>query len=153
MKNLKKLLLASMICALSVAACLLADDYVQPQSLSAVSVYRDASSIAYTTNTYYTQGASLLMTNMIAYSTADLGTNSVVQGLSNVTVEVATSLSSSSTGTWVTATVLDAEAGTWTVTIPSLPAASAVYWQLRLTDSATNIYYYEKQILRANPHL
>jgi hypothetical protein len=46
-----------------------------------------------------------------------------------------------------------ATGGTASVTIPALPEASTVYWQARLTDESTNVYYYSKMMLHANPHL
>ena len=144
------LVLSSVLCPLSSAP---AADAVQPQTLDGVKLYRDVTSIAYSTNTHFTQGASLLMTNMVCYSTADLGSNSVIQGLSTVTVEVATSTSSSSTGTWAEAAVQVASNGTWYLTLTNVPSASAVYWQTRLTDENTNTYYYQQQILYADPHL
>lgn len=130
-----------------------AADYVQPQAINGASLYREATSIAYTTNVYFTQGASLLFTNMVAYSTADLGTNSVVQGLDGVTIQVGVSESATATGVWYTGAAISAAAGTWTATVTNVPAVSSVYWQLKLTDASTNVYYYEKQIIRANTHL
>jgi len=127
-------------------------DTVQPQSLSGLGVYRDVTSTAYSTNTHYTQGASFLFTNMVAYSTA-YSTNPTIQQLDSVTVQVAMSTSSSTTGTWVNGSVQVATSGTWCATITTLPSASAVYWQLRLTDAATNTYYYQQQVLYADPHL
>ena len=129
------------------------DDPVQPQTLDGVALYRDVTSINYSTNIHFTQGATILMTNMVCYSTANLDTNSVIQGLDVVTVEVATSVSSTSTGTWSSATVQVASNGTWCATIDALPTASTVYWQCRLTDSGTNTYYYQQQMLYADPHL
>jgi hypothetical protein len=142
-----------LLCAMLSAPCVYSADAVQPQTLSNLKLYRDVTSINYSTNVHYTQGATLLMTNMQCYSSADLGVSSTVQGLSTVTVEVATSTSSSTTGTWINATVLLATNGTYCVTIPSLPAYSTVYWQCRLTDVNTNIFYYQTQMLYADPHL
>jgi FtsP/CotA-like multicopper oxidase with cupredoxin domain len=129
------------------------DDYVQPQTLSGIALYRDVTGIAYSTNIHFVQGASLLMTNMVCYSTANLGTNRVIQGLDEVRGEVATSVSSTTTGTWHTAAVQVASNGTWHLTLDAIPTASTVYWQCRLTDSVTNTYYYQQQILYADPHL
>jgi hypothetical protein len=124
---------------------------VQPQVLIDIPLYRDVTSISYSTNLYYTQGASILFSNITCYST---GTNSQVrQGLSNVTVEVAMSTASGTTGTWVTATAVNAATGTFKVTYPALPSASTVYWQTRLTDVNTNIYYYQMQMLYGTAHL
>lgn len=151
---MKKIL--ALTAVLAVAAGLLfanPDDPVQPQTLDGVNLYRDVTSIGYSTNIHFTQGASLLMTNMVCYSTANLGTNSVVQGLDVVTVEVATSVSSSTTGTWSEASVQDITNGTWTINLTTLPTASTVYWQCRITDSGTNTYYYQTQMLYADPHL
>lgn len=142
---------AVLMCALIVLAN--PDDPVQPQTLDGVELYRDVTSIAYSTNVHYTQGATLLMTNMVCYSTADLGTNSVIQGLDAVTVEVATSTSSTTTGSWTSATVQNITNGTWWVIVDAIPSASTIYWQCRITDSVTNVYYYQQQMLIADPHL
>ena len=93
------------------------------------------------------------MTNMTCFSSTDLGTNSIRQGLSNVAVAVATSISSTTTGTWSAAVVQVASNGTWWIALTNLPAANTIYWQCRLTDSLTNVYYYQQQIIIADPHL
>lgn len=140
--------------ALALPLIALADgDAVEPQKLDGLSLYRDVTSIDYSTNVYYTQGATFLFTNMVLYSTADLGTNSVLQGLSNVTVEVAMSTSSSSTGTWETASVQVPTNGTWYCIYSDVPEVSNPYWQCRITDASTNVYYYQKQMLHASEHL
>lgn len=151
MKRLIVIGLAILVCARPAVS--LADDVVLPQALADVALYRDVTGINFTTNIHYTRGASMLMTNMTCYATADLGTNSVLQALTGVTVAVASSTSSSATGTWSEATVQVAANGTWWIIIPALPESSAVYWQCRLTDSYTNTYYYQMQMLHADPHL
>lgn len=152
---MKRLLTLAMVCMLVMVAARAAraDDPVQPQTLNGVALYRDTTGYNYTTNTHYTRGASLLMTNMACYATADLGSNSVIQPLTGVTVEVAMSTSYSATGTWYAATVQTATNGTWGVSLQEIPDASTVYWQTRLTDAATNVYYYQIQMLYADPHL
>ena len=126
---------------------------IQPQTLNSAKLYRDEVSITYVTNIHFTQSATLLVTNCTLYSSADLGTNSTIQGLSNITVEVATSSSSTSTGTWSTATVQIATNGTWWIRLADIPAASTIYWQCRITDATTNVYYYQQKMLYADPHL
>jgi hypothetical protein len=149
MKNLILTAIVTTALALGIA---FAGDAVEPQSLTTYEMYRDMAT-AYSSATYFTQGASMLFSNLTFYSTADLGGSSVIQGLSNVTVEVACAVSSTATGTWYEATVNDATGGTASVTIPALPESSTIYWQARLTDESTNIYYYTKMQLRANTHL
>jgi hypothetical protein len=124
---------------------------VSPQSLQGIALYRDTAAISYSTNIYYTQGSSILFTNITCYST---GTNaSAVQNLSNVTVEVAMSTSPSTTGTWVQASVMNAASNAWKATYTTLPASATVYWQTRITDIRTNIYYYQMQMLYGTAHL
>ena len=123
---------------------------VAPQTLQGISLYRDTAAISYSTNSYYTQGSSILFTNITCYS----GTNgSAVQVLSNVTVEVAMSTSPSTTGTWVQASIMNAASNAWKATYTTLPASATVYWQTRLTDINTNIYYYQMQMLYGTAHL
>ena len=149
-----KISILSALCAVLCAFPSSAADAVQPQTLDGVKLYRDVTSIDYSTNTHYTQGASLLMSNMVCYSSADLGvSNSVIQGLSTVTVAVAYSTASTTTGAWNTATVQIATNGTWYINLTNIPSASVIYWQCRLTDLATNVYYYQQQMLHADPHL
>jgi hypothetical protein len=130
-----------------------ADDVVIPQQLNGIKLYRDVTSSAYSTNVHFTQGATIQFTNMVCYSSANLGTNSVIQGLSNVTVEISMSTSSSVTGTWSSATVQSSTLGTWYGTYTAVPAAATVYWQCRLTDTLTHKFYYTMQKLYADPHL
>jgi len=143
--------LATILCALCAFAS--PDDTVQPQTLDGVKLYRDVGPVLFTTNITYTQGAPLRLTNVVCYSTANLGTNSVVQGLDVVTVEAAFSASASTTGSWRTATVTSTNLGKWTFSLTNLPTVSVIYWQCRITDSQTNRYYYQQQMLQANPHL
>lgn len=145
----------AVICAVICATVLVAmadGDAVEPQSLDGVELHRGGTEIVATTNTVFTREATILFTNITCYATADLGTNSVLQGLSNVTVEVAMSTSSTSTGVWETASVQVASNGTWQATY-TMPDANPVYWQVRLTDASTNIYYYTVQKLDTQSHL
>lgn len=151
---MKHIRLISLICLLTVSLGLpaRAADAVQPQSLSAVNLYRDVTTIDYSSAVHFTQGAPLLFTNMVCWSTAS-GTNAVKQGLDSVTVQVALSTSSTTTGTWQSATVQVASNGTWSATTTNLPAVSVVYWQCKITDVNTNVYYYQQQMIHADPHL
>lgn len=146
----------SVLSVLSVLLCLClparAADAVQPQTLSAVNLYRDVTAIDYSSAVHFTQGAPLLFSNMVCWSTAS-GTNAVKQGLDSVTVQVALSTSSTTTGAWQTATVQVASNGTWYATTTNLPAVSVVYWQCKITDVNTNVYYYQQQMIHADPHL
>lgn len=148
-----KTLLSITACALISLSAFAAGDTVAPQTLSGAALYRDTVAIGYSSTTHFTQGAPLMMTGMQCFATANLGTNSVIQGLSNVTVSVATSVSSTSTGTWSAATVQVSSNGTWWISLTNLPTSSTIYWQCRLTDSLTNVYYYQQQIIKADPHL
>lgn len=148
MKSMKKSLAA--VAAVAILAAVwpaAAADAVEPQTLNGVSLVRDATTVAITTNIQYTQGASLLFTNIVCYSDAE---GTTTQGLDTVTVEVG--VGNSTTSTWTTATVTDTDDGTWCATV-TLPEFSSVYWQCRLTDAATNVYYYQQQILQAAEHL
>ena len=138
---------------LSILSFCNAADSVVPQSLDGAKLYRDATSVEFSTNAIYAQGASFLFTNMVCYSTA-YSTNPTIQKLSGVTVELTWATSSSSTGNvWKAGTVQNASAGTWCCSMTNMPASSAVYWQCRITDASTNVYYYQQQMLRSNAHL
>jgi hypothetical protein len=141
---MKKLILASLLIA---AAAAHAVDSVQPQTLSGVRNLRDQATIAGTTNIALAQGATLRFTNCLAYADA---TGSVVQGLDGVTCDVG--VGSSTTSIWYRVTVQSAAQGKWAGHV-TLPRIETIYWQLRLTDAATNIYYYPQQSLRAIPTL
>lgn len=139
-----------------IGLCLLAradDDTVTPQKLDGIKLYRGGTEVALTTNTVFTQGATILFTNLQVFATSDLGTNSVVQGLSNVTAQIAMSSSLSSTGTWVEATAQDVTNGTLYCSYPAFPEAGNAYWQLRLVDGTTNDYYYIIGKLLGQDHL
>lgn len=130
-----------------------AADSVVPQALDGGKLYRLTTSTEFSTNAIFAQGSSFLFTNMVCYSTA-YSTNPTVQGLDGVTVEVAWSAASTTTNaTWHAATVQVAESGTWCCAMTNMPASSTIYWQARLTDASTNVYYYQLQMLRANSHL
>jgi hypothetical protein len=152
---MKKLLLfAAFACfAVLFSSSVRAADTVVPQALDGGKLYRLTTSIEFSTNAYYAQGASFQFTNMTCYSSG-YSTNPTVQGLDGVSVDVAWATSSSATGsTWYAGTVQVATSGTWCCTLTNMPASSSVYWQCRLTDAATNVYYYQQQMLRTNPHL
>ena len=124
-----------------------AADAVQPQTVTGVRLLRDATTVALTTNVYFTQGASLLFSNVLCCADA---TGAVTQGLSQVTVDLA--VGNSTTATWYSASVSSTNGGTFNATV-ILPAYESIYWQVRLTDVNTNVYYYGQQTLRASAHL
>ena len=134
---------------LGLAGLVMAADAVTPQTLSRISWVRGVNSVNATTNTLFTQGASILFTNCTCYSdTAGLTT----QGLSSVTVQVG--VGNTFTSTWFTATVQDAPNGKFSC-VCVLPSGSDLfaYWQVKLTDVNTNIYYYTQQKLNLIAHL
>jgi hypothetical protein len=143
---MKRLTLAAVILCLALGA--LAADKVAPQSVTATNL-RATVSNPFTSDTLYTAGSSILFTNCVAYSGA--GTNSAKQGLSGVTMKLI--VSDGTTTTTNTATAISTNGGTWTATATLPDTTSSVFWQLKLTDAQTNIYYYGKQILKTQKHL
>jgi hypothetical protein len=117
-----------------------AADSVEPASCTFTNARSDAVATVAAGTIY--RNASLNLTNCVAQTT-----NSVVQGLSGVTVSV--SVGNTSTNIDYTATVQTAASGTWhcTVTVPDLSTFNV---QVKLTDSLTNSYIYANKVLSAD---
>jgi hypothetical protein len=103
---------------------------------------------AVTTNRFYSQAATLLLTNCTAL--AESGARADLSGL-DIDVGIAVSLASTST-VWHAGAPIVATNGTWAASV-SLPSVATIYWQLRLTDAATNRFHYPVQQIRARPNL
>ena len=101
-----------------------------------------------TTNRWFSQSATLLLTNCTAL--ADSGAPIDLTDLS-LHVGIATALASTST-VWHAGAATNPTNGVWAAAV-TLPAASPAYWQLRLTDAATNTFHYPIQQLRTRGHL
>jgi|GEM_PF-5325707 len=110
---------------------------------------RGDSSGAYINGTYYYEGTSLLFTNCVLHSGST--TNSDVQELSNVTVQVMIGTTSSSTTN--TATIQSTNNGTWqcTVTVPTDQSSPNV--QIKITDYWTNSYIYPWKAMKCKEAL
>ena len=125
-----------------------ADDAITPQSVT-VTNWRDTASIEYSSDVIFVQGATMQW-NMFLAGVAYSTNGYTAQGLSNVTVQV--SIGNSTTSTLYTASIINASNGQARVSAP-LPAMSKVYWQPRAVDANTNTYYYQQQMLHAEPAL
>jgi len=142
-------ILAALVAAALGAACnLFAQDVVVPQSLS-VTNWRDTVSIEYSSEVVYVQGATLRL-NLALASVASSTNGFTAQGLDEVAVAV--TVGNTTTSTVYSATVLDVTNGTARADV-LLPAMSKAYWQVRITDVNTNVYYYQQQIIKAEPAL
>jgi hypothetical protein len=140
-------LAASVLVSLLACRAAVADGVVLPQSVS-VTCLRDQPLFALSTSTVYTRGSTILFTNCVAY--AGSTTNAAVQDLTGVTAKLI--LSDATTSSTNTVSAIVATNGTWTATA-TLPEAEACYWQLHLTDSSSNEYYYSVERLNTRAHL
>lgn len=144
----RALLTAALTAVLITAGALVGGDYVQPQTLDGATLTRAATAISYTTNTQYTGGAPLFFTNLLL-----LAEGGATQGLSEVTVELAASASSTSTGVWTEVSVQSTNGLVYgSLDLPT-STGSSIYWQARITDADTNVYYYIKNLLYVGGHL
>lgn len=140
---------AAAICIVAAPAALVLAG-VTPQSIE-VDDLRGKTSIEETTTSKYTQGASILFTNCAAY--AGSTTNAARQDLTAVTAELLISSASSGGSVETNAvTAINATNGTWWAA-GTVPASDPMYWQLRLTDANTNIYYYLQEKIPTQDHL
>jgi len=115
----------------------IAADAVQPATLAVTSLRGEA--VTTVSGTFYT-GSTLLLTNCVIYSGTT--TNSDVQGLDGVDVEVRVGRASTNVAT--AATVDVAASGTWyaSVTVPTDVVADKFSLQVKITDADTNIFIY-----------
>lgn len=132
-----KRMMAVMAAGLVLIGSVQAADAVAPANCTFTNFRGEAE--GYVSGTYFFTGSTLRFTNCITYAGAD--TNSAVQGLSGVTVQV--KIGTTTTNTAYTATVTSAALGQWMcdVQIPT-NVTSTLYMQLKLTDSSTNSYIY-----------
>jgi len=139
-------------CAALLAVALAAPAGVQPQTVTTTNL-RDRTSVEDTTDTIYTQDATVLFSNCVALAGAT--TNSARQDLRDLAMSL---IVGDADGTSVTndAYAIDATNGTWyaTGTIPA--GTDPLYWQFVISQtnsSPTNTYYYQKEKLQTESHL
>ena len=142
---------------LSTAALLLAANFplptvsaaaVEPATLP-LALYRDAAPTAnYVTNVVYYQGDYLSFTNSVAYSTADLGTNSVLQDLTDATVTVR--VGNDTTNNTVTGYVIVGTNGTWGAEVIVPPVTPC---HIEVTCSNVWNYTYRRERIQTQAHL
>ena len=125
----------------------LASDAVVPQGITGSKWVRGLNTTITTTSTVFTAGATI---NLVGNCYADGG--STTQGLAGVTVQIIIA-GGSSTGVWYTATVTSAPNGAWTCTASMPPTGDYAFWQVKLTDVNTNVFYYMPQRFIMIPHL
>jgi hypothetical protein len=138
-------LLALCLCAF--ATLCLSSDSVEPASVAVTSLRGEA--IVSLSQSAFFAGTTLRLTNCVAY--AGTSTNSSKQGLTNVDLEIR--IGSTTTNAPYVGNVASATNGTWWCDI-SLPTnMSTVYFQLKLTDSTTNIYIYPWKVINISEPL
>ena len=132
MKRLSILTLAAVL----LAGLVQAGDAVTPASCTITNTRGDG--VLYISGVTYYDDATLRLTNCVLYS--GTSTNSDLQGLSNVTVEV--SVGSTTTNIDYSATIQDATSGTWycDIVVPSF--VSVPFLQVKIEDENTNSYIY-----------
>ena len=118
-----------------------ADDVVASPSVTFTNI-RDEAVVYVSDETYY-QSTTLVFTNCQVYSDT---AGAVIQGLSNVTVDV--SIGTVATNVDYVGSVTSITGGTWSasITVPSFVGAPQV--QVKLTDSLTNSYIYPWKVIR-----
>lgn len=142
-KHLNGLWLAlSAIVTAALVVAAVADDDVEPASVTVTNTRGDTANAQISDTTYY-EGSTLRFTNCVLYAGTD--TNSSLQGLTGVTVDV--DVGNATTNITYTASVTDTN-GQWSVDLTVPDFVSATYMQIKLTDANTNSYIYPwKRIL------
>ena len=125
----------------------LASDAVEPASVAVTSLRGEA--IVAVSQSAYFAGTTLRLTNCIAYSGTT--TNSTKQGLTDVDIEVR--VGSLTTNVAYVGNVASATNGAWWCDISVPTNMSTVYFQLKLTDSITNIYIYPWKVINISQPL
>jgi hypothetical protein len=134
------------IAALAAVAASLAAA-VEPASVTATN-YRGQAQSPISEQTFF-QGATLLFTNMVSY--AGTSTNSALENLSGVTVELRVGATEANTA--YTGTVYGASTQYWCQTITVPTNLNSALLQLKLVDGSGNTYIYPHRTLIAIPAL
>ena len=113
-----------------------AADAVTPATITINSI-RDEAQL-YVSDAFYYEGCSIRFTNCVMYS--GTSTNSVVQGLSQATIQVA--IGNTATSAMYSGTAQIAASGTWTCDCIVPTNSGTCYMQLKITDVNTNSYIY-----------
>jgi hypothetical protein len=144
--------LFTVLCSLFTVLCALltvAADPVKPAACPLI-LYRDAAATGtYLSTVNYYQGDYITFSNSVMYSTADLGTNSVPQNLSNCVITV--TLGSETVTASTTGTIINASAGTWNAALIVPEVAPSCF--IEVTISNTWNYTYRREMIRTQPHL
>ena len=142
-----KLALCSMLFA-AFAFGAKASDAVQPASCT-ITNFRSESQ-GYVSPEYFYEGASLLFTNCVLYKGSD--SNSLVQGVNGVTIEVR--VGSSVTNQLYLGTAQPPASNSWfsTVTVPTNSGGS-IFMQVKVIDSVTNSYIYPWKMINTKAPL
>jgi hypothetical protein len=120
---------------------------VEPASVTATN-YRGQAQSPISEQTFF-QGSTLLFTNMVSYS--GTSTNSSLENLTNVTVEIR--IGSSEVNTAYTGTVYGASSMYWwkSITVPT--NLNSALMQLKLVDGSGNTYIYPHRTIISIPAL
>lgn len=130
-----------------VAGIALAGDVVEPASGTVTSLRSEAQ--GYLSSSYYFMGSTLRLTNCVIY--AGTTTNSAVQGLDGVAIEL--KVGTAATNVTYAGTAIVASNGTWwcDITVPDF--VTVPYLQIKVTDENTNSYIYPWKIIRTQTSL
>jgi len=120
---------------------------VEPASVTATN-FRGQAQSPISEQTFF-QGTTLLFTNMVSYSGTT--TNSALENLTNVTVEIR--IGATEVNTAYTGTVYGASSMYWwkSITVPT--NLNSAVMQLKLIDGSGNIYIYPHRTIIAIPAL
>lgn len=135
---MKKLLSVS-VAVLVLIGSVCAGDAVEPAILTGLTNSRSDSVTFYNATEYY-RGATLRFTNCVL-----LVTNSVIQGLDGVTMEL--KWGTEATNHVFTPTVTSTNLGKWTLSLTVPTNWASPYIQIKITDALTNSYIYPWRML------
>lgn len=124
-----------------------AGDAVAPASCTVTNLRGEAQ--GYISSTYYFSDSTLRLTNCVLYS--GTSTNSAVQGLDAVSIEL--KVGTASTNITYAGEAIVASNGTWwcDITVPTF--VSVPYLQIKITDENTNSFIYPWKIIRTQTSL
>jgi hypothetical protein len=112
-----------------------------------MSQYRDARAASdYLNSVTYYQGDYISFSNSVMYATADLGTNSVPQNLSNCVITV--TIGNSTVSNMATGYIVNATGGVWGAEV-IIPAADPCYIEVGVSNVFNYTYPREKVRTRA----
>lgn len=131
---MKKILILNTLVLALLLGSVRAADSVEPATIT-FNLSRSDTAESFVSASEYYKNASLRFTNCVLYTTG-----TVVQALSDVTLEL--KFGTSSTNLTYTPTVTSTNLGKWTLDITVPTNFDAPYMQMKITDVNTNSYIY-----------